>query len=105
MSDEIRTIVQEEIEAQGNPSLRKFADWLMEGLSKEGDNTLSHASVINWASGKAPQTDFLQDMLSVYEPGDRRFRFALKMLAAKSPHVWGFDGVVWRLRDVIKVNS
>lgn len=78
---------------------RQFAEFLMEGMSKEGENTLSHATVIFWRKhGKAPKTDFLEDLLSVYPVGDRRFRFALRMLAAKSPHVWGFEGVVWRLK-------
>ena len=98
MSDEIKEIVVREFEAQGNPSLRKFADWMMEEMSKEGE-TLSHASVINWLNGKPPKTEFLEDVLSIYPPSDRRFLFALRLLAAKSPHVWGFDGVVWRLRE------
>jgi hypothetical protein len=98
MSDQIRIIIQEEMKLL-NKNDRQFADYLMSGLSKEGDTTLSHATIINWRKhGKAPQTDFLQDMLSVYPANDRRFVFALRMLAAKSPHVWGFDGVVWRLR-------
>ena len=97
MSDKIREIMEQELEAHGNPSLRKFADWLMEGLSKEGDGTVSHATIINWKNGKPPSTDLLEDLLSVYPVNDRRFQFALKMLAAKSPHVWGFGGVVWSL--------
>ena len=98
MSKAIKEIAQKEMEdLQKND--RQFAEFLMEGLSKEGDNTLSHATVINWRKhGKPPSTDFLEDMLSVYSVGDRRFRFALRMLAAKSPHVWGFGGVVWDLK-------
>jgi len=99
MNREIKEIVEKEIELQGNPSLRKFAGWIVEGMSKEGDTTLSHATLINWLEGKAPQTDFLQDMLSIYPASDRRFVLALKLLAAKSPHVWGFQGVVWKLRE------
>ena len=101
MSDDITTVLENELEEQGNPSLRKFAEWLTESMSNEGD-TLSHATLINWKNGKAPNTDFLQDMLSVYPASDRRFRFALRMLAAKSPHVWGFGGVVWQLRELAK---
>jgi hypothetical protein len=99
MSDEIKRIMEDELKAQGQPSLRKFAEWLMEGLSKDGDGTLSHPTIINWKNGKPPTTDFLEDLLAVYPVGDRRFLFALKMLAAKSPHVWGTDGVVWSLRN------
>jgi hypothetical protein len=98
MIDQIQTIVEKELEAQGNPSLRKFAEWLMEGLSKDGDRTISHATIINWRNGKAPNTDLLEDMLSVYPVSDRRFHFALNLLAVKSPHVWGFGGLVWSLK-------
>lgn len=98
--DEIKEIVRKEYEVQGSPALRKFAEWLTEGFSKDGD-VLSHASVINWLDGKPPKTDFLEDMLSVYPASDRRFLLALRLLAAKSPHVWGFDGVVWRLRETL----
>jgi len=42
----------------------------------------------------------LEDMLCVYPTSDRRFRLALKLLGMKSPHVWGFGGVVWTLRVV-----
>lgn len=96
MSEQIKEITEQEMKFQ-NKNDRQFAEWLMEEMSKEGD-TLSHATVINWRKhGKSPNTDFLQDMLSVYPPSDRRFSFALRMLAAKSPHVWGFGGVVWTL--------
>jgi len=78
---------------------REFAEYLTQGMSQEGDNTLSHATVINWRKhGKSPATDFLMDVLSVYPSSDRRFRFALRMLAIKSPHVWGPDGVIWSLK-------
>lgn len=98
MSEQIKEITTEEMTAlQMND--RQFAEHITEGLSKEGDTTISHATVINWRKhGKAPSTDFLQDMLSVYPASDRRFMFALRMLAAKSPHVWGFGGVVWNLK-------
>lgn len=98
MSHEIKTITEEEMQAlQMND--RQFAEHLAAGMSQEGDNTLSHATVINWRKhGKPPSTDFLEDLLSVYPSSDRRFRFALKMLAAKSPHIWGVGGVVWSLR-------
>lgn len=98
MSKVIKQIMDEEMKAQGTPALRKFAAWLMESMTKEGDGSISPATVMNWQKGKPPATDFLEDMLSVYPVSDRRFWFALKMLAAKSPHVWGEDGVVWRLK-------
>lgn len=102
MNDNIKKIVEQEFEVQGNPSLRKFAEWMMENMSQEGE-TLSHASVINWLDGKPPKTDFLQDMLAVYPTSDRRFVLALRLLAAKSPHVWGFsDGVVWKLHESLQ---
>lgn len=100
MSEETSKILEQEFEFQGNPSLRKFADWLTEGMSEEGDQ-LSHATVINWLKGSYPQTDFLQDMLAVYPATDRRFTLALRLLAVKSPHIWGFDGLVWRLRELM----
>src|SRR5690349_24282238 len=95
MSQKIRKVMEEEFEAQGQPSLRKFAEWLMEGLSKDGDGVISHPTIINWQNGKPPSTDLLEDLISVYPVSDRRFLFALKMLATKSPHVWGPDGIVW----------
>lgn len=99
MSHEIQTITEEEMQAL-NMNDRQFAEHLTAGMSQEGDQTLSHATVINWRKhGKPPSTDFLEDLLSVYPSSDRRFRFALKMLAAKSPHIWGFEGVVWRLKE------
>ncbi len=100
MSETIKELIQQEMVAlQMND--RQFAEYLMQGMSHEGD-TLSHATVINWrVHGKFPNTDFLQDMLSVYPKNDRRFIFALKMLAAKSPHVWGFEGIVWRLNKTM----
>lgn len=75
---------------------RSFAAWLTESLpSRE----LSHATVINWRlHGKQPDTDFLQELLAAYEPGDPRHQFALRCLAAKSPLVWGGDGIVWKLK-------
>ena len=99
MSDEIRKIMEEELQAQGQPTLRRFAEWLMEGLSKDGDATVSHPTIINWKNGKAPATDFLIDMLAVYPNNDRRYCFAVRMLTAKSPHIWGPDGVIWTLKN------
>lgn len=79
---------------------RQFAEYLTESMSKDGDITLSHSAVINWRKhGKPPVTDFLEDLLAVYPASDRRFLFALRMLAAKSPHVWGDEGVVWTLKE------
>lgn len=99
MSDQIKEITTQAMKDL-RMNYREFAEHLIEGMSKEGDNTLSHATVYNWANeGKPPKTDFLEDMLSVYEVTDRRFLFALHVLAAKSPHVWGLDGVVWSLKD------
>ena len=97
MSKQIKSILEEELKAQGQPSLRKFTDWLTESLSKDGDATISHTTVMNWQNGKPPSTDLLEDLLSVYPASDRRFLFALRLLAIKSPHIWGQDGIVWAL--------
>lgn len=99
MSQSIKKIMEEELEAQGQPSLRKFTEWLMEGLSKDGDTALSHTTIMNWQNGKPPSTDVLEDLLAVYPVSDRRFLFALNMLATKSPHVWGHTGIVWSLKE------
>ncbi len=98
MSEEIKaTTAQEMKELRMN--YREFAAYLTEAMSKEGESQLSHATVYNWANnGKPPSTDFLEDMLAVYPVSDRRFLFALRMLAIKSPHVWGFGGIVWSLK-------
>jgi hypothetical protein len=98
MSEQIRQIMEQEFAAQGNPSLRKFTDWLMENMAQSGDSTISHTSVLNWQNGKPPATEILEDMLSVYPISDRRFQFAVKLLSVKSPHVWGPGGVVWNLQ-------
>jgi transcriptional regulator with XRE-family HTH domain len=99
MNDEIKAIVEAELKAHAiKPSMRKFADWLMEGLTKDGDGVISHNTISNWRNGKLPSTDFLENILSVYPVSDRRFQFALKLLAVKSPHVWGKQGVVWNLK-------
>lgn len=100
MSEQIREIMEQELEAQGKPSLRKFTDWLMEGMSQSGDTVISHTTVMNWQNGKPPSTDILEDIISVYPFSDRRFRFALQMLAVKNPQVWGPGGVVWTLKKV-----
>ena len=98
MSQAIKEITEQEMQAV-NKNDRQFAEYLTENMSREGESTLSHATVINWRKhGKPPVTDFLEDMLSVYPASDRRFLFALRMLAAKSPHVWGEAGVVWTLQ-------
>ena len=69
-------------------TLRKFAQALTESLP---DFRISHATVYNWKSGKSePDTDFLTLVASVYE--DWRRAFALDVLAAKRPEVWGADG-------------
>ena len=100
MSEEIKILTENEMRSLGKND-RQFQEYLNESLSKEGDTFIrSHTTIIGMrVHGKAPNTDLLQDMLSVYPVSDRRFRFALKMLALKSPHVWGFQGVVWRLRE------
>lgn len=98
MSHQIKQITAEEMQSK-QMNDRQFAEYLMEGMSKEGDNTLSHATVINWRKhGKPPATDFLEDVLSVYPVGDRRFSFALRILAVKKPHIWGFGGLIWALK-------
>jgi len=99
MSDEIRDLITTEMEAL-KMNDRAFQAHLNEKLSPESDTYIrSHATIINMrVHGKAPNTDLLEDMLSVYPPSDRRFRLALKLLGMKSPHVWGFGGVVWTLR-------
>lgn len=100
MSDEIKAIVEAELKAHSiRPSLRQFGEWLMEGLTKGGDAVISHNTIANWRNGKPPSTDLLEDILAVYPMSDRRFQFALKLLAVKSPHVWGPDGVVWKLKS------
>lgn len=100
MSQQIKKIVEEEFEAQGQPSLREFTEMLTECLTKDGDTTISHTTVMNWQNGKPPSTDLLEDLLAVYPSSDWRFLFALKMLATKNPHVWGQDGIVWSLKKI-----
>ena len=97
MRSEIKKVAIQEMQ-ELNMNDRQFAEYLKEKFSQEGDTKLSHATVINWRKhGKPPATDFLEDLISVYPASDRRFLFALKMLAIKSPHVWGPDGIVWSL--------
>lgn len=100
MSDEIRELTTAEMEELQMKD-RQFQDYLNQSLSVESDTYIrSHATIINMrVHGKAPNTDLLEDMLCVYPASDRRFRFALKLLAAKSPHIWGFGGVVWTMKD------
>lgn len=99
MSETIKELTRSEMQTLGKND-REFQEYLNESLSPEGENYIrSHATIVHMRlQGKAPKTDLFEDMLSVYPVSDRRFRFALRMLAAKSPHVWGFEGVVWRLR-------
>lgn len=100
MKKEIQEIAKEEMQVM-NMNDRQFAEYLAESMSQESDVTLSHATVINWRKhGKPPSTEFLEDLLAVYPVSDRRFLFALKMLAIKSPHVWGADGIVWSLKKM-----
>jgi len=99
MNETIKELTSTEMKALGKND-REFKEYLNESLSMEGENYIrSHATIVHMRLyGKAPRIDLFEDILSVYQPSDRRFRFALKVLAAKSPHVWGFDGVVWRLK-------
>jgi hypothetical protein len=98
MSQQIKEIALKEMQ-ELRMNHREFAEHLAERLSQEGDNKVGHSTVYNWANyGKPPATDFLQDLLAVYPVSDRRFVFALRMLAVKSPHVWGSDGVIWSLK-------
>jgi hypothetical protein len=99
MSEETGKIVEQEM-TELNKDDRAFRTYLQESLSPESETYIkSHGTIINWRKhGKLPPTDFLEDLLSVYPSSDRRFRIALRLLAAKSPHVWGADGVVWKLK-------
>ena len=99
MSDVTGKIVEQEM-TELNKDDRAFRAYLQESLSPESETYIkSHGTIINWRKhGKLPPTDFLEDLLSVYPIGDRRFRFALRVLAVKSPHVWGPGGVVWKLK-------
>jgi hypothetical protein len=97
MKKQIQAIATKEMQ-ELDMNDRQFAEYLMQKMSQEGENKLSHSTVINWRKhGKPPATDFLEDLLAVYSVSDRRFLFALKLLAIKSPHVWGPDGIVWSL--------
>ena len=100
MSDKIKEFISGEMEGlQMND--RQFKEYLNEKLSAESDTYIrSHVTVVNMrAHGKAPSTDLLEDMLCVYPVRDRRFRIALRLLALKSPHVWGLGGLVWGLKN------
>lgn len=91
-------IVSRAIEEQ-RLSLRPFAEKLIESLPSVG---LTHVTIINWRKGKTePETDFLEAMLAAYGPNDWRHDFALACLAAKSPLVWGREGIVWQLVKTI----
>ena len=90
----VKEIVDSALKLQG-VSLRGFAERLTESLPSVG---LSHATIINWRKGSSePDTDFLEAMLVAYEPSDWRHVFALACLGAKSPLVWGENGVVWHI--------
>ncbi len=81
-------------EMSGNSLTQQgFADAVNESLVDTG---VSRVSVSHWMNGRnEPETDFLEAMLVAYDPGDWRFSFALACLAAKSPLVWGEQGVVF----------
>ena len=106
MKKEIKEIASKEM-AFLNKKDRQFQEYLNEKLSKESDTYIrSHATIINMrVHGKTPNTDVLEDILSVYPGSDRRFQFALQLLALKSPHVWGPDGVVWSLKDKVPTTA
>jgi hypothetical protein len=99
MNIEIQRIVVEEMAAL-KMNDRAFQSHLNEKLSPESETYLrSHATIINWRmNGKPPATDFLEDLVAIYPVSDRRFLFGLKLLAVKSPHIWGPDGVIWTLK-------
>lgn len=99
MNEEIKQIAEETMEALGMKD-EGFQEHLNEGISPEGDTYIkSKTTILNMrVKGIPPRTDVLEDLLSVYKPSDRRFLFALRVLSVKSPHVWGPDGVVWRLK-------
>ena len=102
MNNEISKIVNEEMAALKKKD-RDFQAYLNEKLSPESDTYIrSHGTIINMRNGKPPRTELLEDILSVYQPSDRRFLFALNLLAVKSPHVWGCGGVVWSLSKLPK---
>ena len=100
MIEEIKEITKNEMAFHGMND-RSFHEYLNESLSKEGTNYIkSHTTIIGMrVHGKAPNTDILEDMLSVYPFSDRRFLFVLRILAIKKPHVWGFGGLVWNLKS------
>jgi len=99
MNEEIKQIAEEEMQ-ELNMKDRDFQKFLNTSMSPESDTYIkSKTTILNMrVKGIPPSTDVLQDLLCVYKPSDRRFRFVLKVLAVKSPHVWGPDGVVWRLK-------
>lgn len=98
MNKDILQITVDEMAAL-NMNDRAFQAYLNQSLSPESDTYVrSHATIINMRNGKPPRTEFLEDLLSVYPASDRRFQFALRLLAVKSPHVWGPTGIVWKLQ-------
>lgn len=99
MIEEIKKIANDEMTFHGMND-RRFQEYLNQSISPESDTYIkSKTTIINMrVHGIAPSTDTLQDILSAYPVSDRRFRFALRILAVKKPHVWGFGGLVWNLK-------
>jgi hypothetical protein len=99
MNEEIKQIAEEEMQVLKMKD-DEFRKYLNTSISPAGDTYIkSKTTILNMRlKGIPPRTDVLEDLLSVYPSSDRRFRVALRLLAAKSPHVWGADGVVWKLK-------
>lgn len=99
MKELIRQIAEEEMKALGKRD-REFQEFLNEKLSAESETYIrSHATIIGMrVHGKAPRVETLEDIMSVYPIRDRRFLFALRLLSIIRPHIWGFGGLVWRLK-------
>lgn len=73
-------------------TIRSFAD----SLSVNG-TSISHATIINWRSGRTePTTDYLVTLVT--KTSDWRRDFALECLASKKPDVWGDKGSIWNIR-------
>jgi len=99
MSNQIKQYTEEEMRLLGKKD-REFQDYLNENLSADSETYIrSHATIIGMrVHGKAPKAETLEDIMSVYEASDRRFLFALRLLSVLRPHIWGFDGLVWRIK-------
>lgn len=102
MNENIQTITVEIMQALQMKD-DEFRKYLNESMSPSGDTYIkSKTTILNMrVRGIPPRTDVLQDILSVYKPSDKRFRFALRMLIVTDPHIWGSQGVVWRLKPSI----